>query len=281
MQPALRDYYAFEADSMVEVTLATHQVEDWGCMAIHARSAWCKTRGVGVTVGVLDTGVDASHPDLAVNVADAAAALAAGWEGGHGTHVAGIVGAIDNGVGVVGVAPGCTLRSYKCIPGNPYSVADAVEQAASDGCDVLNMSLGGYEDCPELEAAIVRAHALGVILVAAAGNDSTRVSYPAVYPEVIAVSAVGADGKRAPFAPLVENHVALPGVSLLSTWPGNAYARLSGTSQAAPLLTGIVALMLGLLKPARADAQAVVAAQLLRIAVQADDFHYLPNLGLL
>jgi subtilisin family serine protease len=274
----LRSMYPFE-DGMATVTLATEQVEDWGVAAIHAEHAWKKTRGVGVKVGVLDTGVDGSHPDLAANMA--AKHDTQHFLEPHGTHVAGIIGAIDNNIGVVGVAPGCTLYNYLCLPGDPYSVAAAIDRATAEGCDVLNMSLGGYEDCPELEASIKAAYAKGVILVAAAGNDSSRVSYPAIYPEVIAVSAVGKDGLRAPFAPLVKNHVALPGCDLLSTWPDNQYARLSGTSQATPLLTGIVALILSLFKPLRSTRQAFVQEQLARIDERADDFHYLPHLELL
>lgn len=268
-------------DGTATVVLATEQIEDWGVAAIHAEHAWKKTRGMGVKVGVLDTGVDFSHPDLTANIDAVQVRTPNHLATPHGTHVAGIIGAIDNGFGVVGVAPGCTLYSYPCIPGNPCSVAAAIDQAAADGCDVLNMSLGGYDDAPELQAAAKRAYAKGVILVAAAGNDCSQVAYPALYPEVIAVSAVGKDGKRAPFAPVVRNHVALPGCDLLSTWPGNQYARLSGTSQATPLLTGTIALMLALYKPSRNEVHALVQAQLTRIDERADDFHFLPHLELL
>ena len=271
-------FVPYEDGSPSVLTLALAQCEDIGVAAIHADAAWKKTRGEGIKVGVLDTGIDPEHPDLRGNLRK----LVGGTDAdGHGTHVSGIIGAEDNGFGVVGVAPACSLYAYTCIPGSPESVAASLRCAVGDGCDVVNMSLGGYEDVPELAAAVKEAHAAGVILVAAAGNDCSQVAYPALYPEVIAVSAVDENGHRAAFAPVTTNHVALPGVNLLSCWPGDQYARLSGTSQACPLLTGTIALMLGLFRPTRDVAFATVQEQLLRIDERADDFHFLPHLELL
>ena len=281
MQDALtntREFAQFESGDSVIAVLSEMQIMDFGVRAIHADAAWKKTRGEGIKVGVLDTGIDPDHPDLHPNLHQLTGDKD---ECGHGTHVCGIIGALDNGFGVVGVAPGCSLYAYTCIPGSPETVANALRQATADGCDVINMSLGGYEDAPCLYAAVQEAYAAGVVLVAAAGNDFTRVSYPALYPEVIAVSAVDENGNRAAFAPVVENHVALPGVNLVSTWPGNQYARLSGTSQACPLLTGTIALMLGLFRPTRDVVHRTVQEQLQRIDERADDFHFLPHLELL
>ena len=273
---SLSNFSASE-DGEVDVVLASTQVEDWGVKAVHAEKAWKRTRGEGIKVAVLDTGVDASHPDLAPNMGG----VVGNMSEGHATHVAGIIGAVDNAFGVVGVAPGCTLLSYQCLPGNSASIAQMLMQAVRDGADVVNMSLGAYGDDEGLHDAIKAAWGAGVVLVAAAGNDPTRISYPAAYPEVIAVSAVDENGKRAEFAPVVSNHVALPGVDLLSTWPGNQYARLSGTSMACPVLTGIIALMLGLFRPTRDVAVATVQEQLMRIDARADDFHFMPHLEML
>lgn len=264
-------------DGEAEVCLETAQVIDYGVHALGAETLWARTRGAGVTVAVLDTGW-ATHPDLDANVT---AREGEQDVNGHGTHVAGIVGAIDNNCGVVGVAPGCRLLLLQVLPGNALSIAAGLRRAQVLGADVVNMSIGAYEDAPELAEAVREVSAAGVVLVAAAGNDPSRVCYPAAYKEVIAASALNADGSRASFAPLVENHVALPGVNILSTWTGSQYACLSGTSQAAPLLSGSIALMLALLKPEKTNVHAAVAQELSWACRDGQGALYCPRLDLL
>lgn len=262
------------------VDLATAQIIPDEVIAIGANLEWAKTRGEGVKVAVLDTG-GSDHPDLVANLEKCVGTDSMG----HGTHVAGLIGAVDNGCGVVGIAPSCRLLLYQVIPGDGASLIAAINQAAADGAQVINMSLGAYpeegNDLADLHTAVKAAYALGVVLVAAAGNDPTRVSCPATYPEVIAVSALDEMGDRACFAPLTTNHVAMPGVNILSTWIGGQYARLSGTSQASPLLAGVIALILALHKPSPADAHAVVAAELTRIEALTGGIWYTPKANLI
>ena len=269
--------FVMEDGDSATVDLAKGQVIDWGVHAIGADMEWARSRGEGVKVAVLDTG-GTDHPDVAANVDACTGGMDAA---GHGTHVAGIIGGIDNDIGVVGVAPGCRLLLSKVLPADVDGLCAALRGAADAGARVVNLSVGMYEDCPDFHAAIKEVYARGVVLVAAAGNDPSRVSFPGCYPEVICVTAIDEHFNRASFAPLTENHIAMPGVSILSTWLGGQYARLSGTSQATPLLTGEVALIIALNKPSLAETPQVVQAALKRIEQSHDQVFFTPNASLL
>jgi subtilisin len=170
--------------------------------------------GDGVTVGIIDSGVDGTHPDLA-NVSGglncvsdevrANPAAAQDWrpakkEGEHGTHVAGIAGGRGAASGFRGVAPGVTLRSYRVFPdkgggASNFDIAKAIDTAVSDKCDIVNMSLGGGPKDDLTRAAIIRALNAGAIVIVAAGNDDRNpVSFPAALTECTAVSAMGRIG---------------------------------------------------------------------------------------
>jgi subtilisin len=172
------------------------------------------TAGNGVSVAIIDSGVDGTHPDLA-NVTGgencvtdeilADPAAKANWrpslvEGEHGTHVAGTVAARPAAQGFRGVAPGATLRSYRVFPdsgggGSNYDIAKAIDRAVADQCHIINMSLGGGAADDLTRSAIQRAVNAGVLVVCAAGNDDrSPVSYPAAFPECTAVSAMGRRG---------------------------------------------------------------------------------------
>ena len=172
------------------------------------------TAGAGVTVAIIDSGVDGSHPDLP-NVAGglncvsdevrADPAAAANWrpalsEGEHGTHVAGIVAGRGTTSGFRGVAPGATLRAYRVFPdagggASNFDITKAIDAAVGDRCDIINMSLGGPQKDDLVEAAIARALAAGVVVIVAAGNDNrSAVSFPAALTESVAVSAMGRAG---------------------------------------------------------------------------------------
>ena len=169
---------------------------------------------------------------------------------GHGTHVAGIIGAIKNGSGIVGVAPSCKLICIKVLSDNGHggyaSIEQGIQKAMDCGAHIINMSLGASVAPPDsLRSKIQEATGRGIIIVAAAGNDSGAVNYPAKYPEVIAVGAIDENGNLADFSSHgSEISVVAPGVNIYSTYLNNQFAVLRGTSQASPFIAGICALLL-------------------------------------
>lgn len=229
-----------------------------------------------VDVAVIDSGIDHEHEDLNVvartdcSVATEGAFKCSDGSGvdefGHGTHVAGTIGALDNGKGVVGVAAGARLWAVKVSLAFPTELFESSAMAGvdwvashSDQIEVANMSFGcteGFDpDCeslPALESAIGKAAKKGVVFVAAAGNESTDAAntHPASQPDVITVSALDdQDGTAAgnDFLAWFSNYgstveVAAPGVGILSTVPGG-YEENSGTSMAAPHVAGAAALL--------------------------------------
>jgi subtilisin family serine protease len=240
----------------VEATLtALAETIDWGLAAYGVPAQWKATRGENIRVAVLDTGIDARHPDLA-DAIDRARDFTASWHGssdrqGHGTHVAGTIAARANEVGVIGVAPLCRLLIAKVLgddsSGTSGSVAAGVDWAVDSGADILSMSLGSPQPATEIHAAIRRAVAKGKFVICAAGNDGRdrSVGYPARWEETVAVGAVNRTGSVARFSSRgPEVDICAPGQDVLSTFPGGRYAKLSGTSMATPFVAGVVALML-------------------------------------
>ena len=231
------------------------EVLPWGINKIDAEQVWLLGgAGTGVNVGVIDTGISLSHPDLAGNIKGGVSEVwyTSNWndDNGHGSHVAGIIGAVDNSIGVIGASHSANLYAIKVLDrrGSGYlsDVIDGIDWAIASGMDVINLSLGC--DCPSLflHDAVARARAAGIVVVAAAGNSGGSVLSPAAYPEAIAVAAVDSSDS-APYwssrGPEVD--LAAPGKSIYSTYKGTGYATLSGTSMAAPHVAGAAALMLG------------------------------------
>jgi subtilisin family serine protease len=227
----------------------------WGVDRIDAELATAK--GVGSVVCIVDTGIDQDHPDLQANIVGGKNFVAKGitvdpnkWDddNGHGTHVAGTVAAVDNSIGVVGVAPQASLLAAKVLnrQGSGYlsDVIAGIEYCVSSGADVISMSLGTSSDIQAMHDAVDAAYAAGALLVAAAGNDyGGAVSYPAAYDSVVAVSATDSTDALASFSNVgAKVELAAPGVDVLSTWKGGSYATLSGTSMATPHVSGVAAL---------------------------------------
>ncbi len=232
------------------------QVLPWGVDRIDAELAWAGATGAGVKVAILDTGIDLTHPDLADNIAGGYNAVnprKAPKDGnGHGTHVAGIVAAANNSLGVVGVAPAASLYAVKVLADSGFGwlsdIIEGIDWSIRNGMQVINMSLGTSSDSQTFHDAVTAAYNAGITLVAAAGNDGpadNSVNYPARYPEVIAVAATDQSDNLASFSSRgPEVDLAAPGVSIYSTYKGSSYATLSGTSMAAPHVTGTAALVL-------------------------------------
>jgi subtilisin len=169
---------------------------------------------------------------------------------GHGTHVAGIIGARQNGSGIVGVAPNCNLYAVKALnnygQGNYSWIISAIIWCVRKKMDVINMSLGGPGHVQALQNACDYAYQKNVLIVAAAGNagpNDDTVGYPGRYDSVVSVSAIDASGNISSFSSRGHQvDLAAPGVNILSTLPGNRYGIKNGTSMAAPHVTGAAAL---------------------------------------
>ena len=228
--------------------------------ALHPRS-----RGSGVTVAVIDSGVDVEHPELDRRVESVDTTGFGRSADVHGTAIAGIIAARENnGIGAYGVAPGASVLSLKaCQPEEPRraesrcwssTIAKALDRALRSSAQVLNLSLGGPED-PLVARLLERAVQQGKVVVAAAGNGGpdARPAYPAAYPDVVAVTAIDSADElyaRATHGDFID--VAAPGVEVVVVDPALAYPVLSGTSMAAAHASGALALMLGLVPDAPA-----------------------------
>jgi len=226
----------------------------WGITRINL--AGVDRTGRGVKVGVLDTGVDSSHPDIGRNVKGGmdiiSGTASARDDNGHGTHVSGTIAALRNGVGVVGVAPDASVYSVKVLDsrgsGKLSNLVQGMEWCVSQQIKVVNLSLSASKENQTFRDVVLAARRAGITMVCAAGNSGpspNSVGYPARYVETIAVAAVDDRDSVPNFSSRGrEIAVSAPGVDVLSTWPGRRYRKSSGTSMAAPHVTGAVALML-------------------------------------
>lgn len=243
--------------------------EQNGLAVIGASKAWDITMGdPKVTIAVIDSGADLTHPDLQANLVPGYNVLNQGAppqdDNGHGTHAGGIAAAVgDNRTGITGACPRCKLMPIKALDstgaGTGFDVGVAVVWAVDNGASIINMSLGGNESDPTLERAVKYALSRNVAVVVAAGNDNTDTPmYPAALPGVISVGSVTSSRERSSFS----NYgswvsVMAPGSGILSTMPMgpvfmtseienphlNEYDLMDGTSMAAPMVAGVVGLI--------------------------------------
>jgi len=229
------------------------QTLPWGIDRIDADLAWATSSGSGIKVAVVDTGIDARHPDLVANIKGGKSTVlyttSYNDDNGHGTHVAGIIAAVNNQIGVVGVGPKISLYSVKVLDrnGSGYlsDIIEGLDWAIANGIQVVNMSLGTTSNVRSFHDAVQRVNSAGIVQVAAAGNDGKAVNYPAAYPEVIAVSATDNNNLIASWSSRGSAvDLAAPGVNIYSTYKGSTYKTLSGTSMACPHVAGAAALVL-------------------------------------
>ncbi|WP_250033358.1 S8 family peptidase [Paractinoplanes maris] len=240
----------------------TYRSQQWDFSKISTASAWTKSTGAGVTVAVLDSGVDAKHPDLAANVLPGYDAIADKAEAssdphGHGTHVAGTIAAVTgNGVGISGIAPHTNILPVRVLAkdgsGFMSDAAEGIIWAADHGANVINMSLGATKAVSAVTNAITYARSKGVVVVAAAGNERAKgspTSYPAADAGVIGVAATDSADKVATYSNAGSYvDIAAPGTSILSTYPTalggkTGYVSMSGTSMASPHVAAVAALL--------------------------------------
>jgi len=240
------------------------QVVPWGISAIQAKDAHAHapSRGAGVVVCVVDTGIQYSHPDLVgqviggenfvPNSRGVVDPLKYDDDHGHGTHVAGTLAALDNDIGVIGVAPDAELLAVKVLDrsgsGSTSRIAEGIRSCMAKGAHIISMSIGVYSETSSeiMRSAIQDAAAMGIVSVAAAGNlGSYIISFPARYPEVLAVSAIDSSYNFASFSNYgAEIDYTAPGVNVYSTTKGGRYVYMEGTSMAAPHVAGSVALQI-------------------------------------
>jgi type VII secretion-associated serine protease mycosin len=222
---------------------------------------WPLTKGKGVTVAVVDSGVAAGHPQLRDAVEGGRNVLGNGTPAttdcsGHGTLVAGIIaGRGADGTGFTGVAPEAKILPVKALEssqpehGGESTLARGIDTAVDAKVDVINVSATSTVDAPALRRAVGRALAADIVVVAAVGNDGGRkagATYPAAYPGVLAVAAVKEDGTRADFS-RIQDYVAVaaPGAGIVGpASTGDGYVRdVGGTSFATPYVSGVAALV--------------------------------------
>src|SRR5699024_957135 len=234
-------------------TLGFGPLKQYSHQRTQISNAWDQgLKGKGIDIAILDTGI-APHEDLNIAGGYSAVRYTDSYydDNGHGTHVAGIVASKDNGIGTTGVASEANIYSVKVLnytgTGELMDVIDGIDWSIKKDVDIINVSLGTTSgtNSPSLKAKIGEAREKGIIVVAAAGNTGdTNIAYPAKYNDVIAVGATNKYDRLSSFYSRgSELDIVAPGKVIISTYLGDLYANADGTSQAAPYVSGALALL--------------------------------------
>ncbi|MBV7318786.1 S8 family serine peptidase [Bacillus halotolerans] len=230
----------------------TDNFEQWNLEPIQVKQAWKEgLTGKNVKIAVIDSGIS-PHDDLSISGGYSAVSYTSSYkdDNGHGTHVAGIIGAKHNGYGIDGIAPEAQIYAVKALDqngsGDLQGLLKGIDWSIANGMDIVNMSLGTSSDSQILHDAMDKAYEKGVLLVAASGNEGNGkpVNYPAAYSSVVAVSATDQQNQLAAFS-TTGNQVefSAPGTDITSTYLHQYYATGSGTSQATPHAAAMFALL--------------------------------------
>jgi subtilisin len=232
------------------VVVSVHAEEEvpWGVKYVGAERMWKRSKGTGVKIAVIDTGIDRDHFELRDRI-KGGVDLVRGKRNGHGTHVAGIIVAEMNQRGIVGVSPEAHLYDVRTFREDGTATLSDIMRAMNwsieNNMEIINMSFGMPQYSEALARIVKKAADRGIVMVASAGNNGGEVEYPARYQQVIGVGAVNQNGRLAEFSSRGKGmNATAPGVEILSTWPGNSFKTLNGTSMAAPHVTGLIALRL-------------------------------------
>jgi subtilisin family serine protease len=247
--------FPFDREDIFGASSSDPQSLGWEITKLGVDEQWSKSQGEGVTVAVIDTGCDATHPDIRDNIVEQYNFInktqGAMDDNGHGSHVSGTIAAINNGVGMVGVAPRAKIMSLKALNaqgnGRMSDIVDAVLYAANNGADIITMSLGS-KACPRsMQEAIRHAESRNCLIFCAAGNSGPKVDIlcPAKDEKTIAIGAIDINFNRTGFTcsgPRLD--FLAPGSNIRSIVPHNKYALMSGTSMSNPFAAGCAALYL-------------------------------------
>lgn len=251
---------SMEEDSKIFAVQDT-ETTDWGITKVGAEKSWTSGyTGAGVNIAIIDTGVNSSHPDLvgaiAGGVSEVSYTSSYQDDNGRGTHCAGIVGARQNGTGIVGIAPQSSIYAVKALDnsgsGNTSDIIAGIDWAIGQKMDIISMSLGSKTSSTALQSACNSANSDGILVVAAAGNSGTAkvskstdtINYPARYDSVIAVGATDSSNNRTYFSSTgKELDVVAPGYNILSDNYKGGTVTMSETSMATPYVAGDIALL--------------------------------------
>ncbi|MGN7198355.1 S8 family peptidase [Bacillus mycoides] len=239
-------------------SLSDHSLQtmSWGFEKIQVPSVHkYNITGKNVSVAIIDTGIDIYHEDLHVNGGISFLDYTTSYhdDNGHGTHIAGIVGALDNDKGIIGVAPDVDLYSVKALDkegnGKYSNVIKGIDWAINNDIKIISMSINGIQESVSFEKATELAYKKGILLVSSAGNkgyfNENSIMIPAKYDSVISVGALDEENQRWEFSSRgKELELMAPGVDILSTFLNGSYIKDSGSSMAAAYVTGLAALIM-------------------------------------